>query len=536
LDDVDKSTKVNIFELSATPFERPVAFNAGIGAVWAAPFHSSDDTHTVIAGAFKRFVRRSPEIDEALLDKFSAFVSSYIKRTFVPIPSDSDTSVATWLDNTNYPLWRKNELLKDHQEYMLTEGLASARDKKCKSFRKWEFYPSKKHARVINSRTDRFKWLVGPIFKLIEKDMFSLPDFIKKVSIAERPKYIHDRLYRLGAKYYATDFEGYESLFVPELMRVCEMQLYEYMTRDLPEGREWFNLVSETMCGENLCEFRNFIMKVRGKRMSGEMCTSLGNSFTTLMTLLFVAQESSVSIISQIEGDDSLNCVEGGNLDESLFERLGFRAKIESYDNIYEASFCGIIFTEEAMHNLTDPADVLGTFGWMPMKYARSSRKKCLALARCKALSFAHQYPGCPIVDAMAHHVLRLTRSFDCRHILEARGMNMWERDQLREALSDKGIVSRGPTKPHISSRLLVESKFGIPCSLQICIEDYFNNSASLAWDYDVVRAIFPDSWLEHAMEFTRVMTKDEVYVPNPTFGTKTCVRFEELLRLTAVK
>lgn len=83
---------------------------------------------------------------------------------------------------------------------------------------------------MINSRTDEFKTLTGPTFKLIEKQVFANPWFIKNVPVRERCDYIVERLYKPGMKYYSSDYTSFEALFTPEIMRVVERELYHYMT------------------------------------------------------------------------------------------------------------------------------------------------------------------------------------------------------------------------------------------------------------------------------------------------------------------
>jgi len=45
--------------------------------------------------------------------------------------------------------------------------------------------------RLIFSRDDHYKTVVGPMFKRIEKELFKLPHFIKNVPVEQRSEYIH---------------------------------------------------------------------------------------------------------------------------------------------------------------------------------------------------------------------------------------------------------------------------------------------------------------------------------------------------------
>jgi hypothetical protein len=155
-------------------------------------------------------------------------------------------------------------------------------------FVKSEFYELFKHFRMINARCDTFKASVGPVFKVIEHEIFKNPAFIKKIPVMERPEYICNRILKGGGLYMETDYSSFESLFTPQLMRSCEMIMYKYMSRDLLGGTTWFSLVERTITGTNAISNKYFKAWVEGKRMSGEMNTSLGNGFSNLMIMKFV--------------------------------------------------------------------------------------------------------------------------------------------------------------------------------------------------------------------------------------------------------
>ncbi len=214
------------------------------------PHPCSYDTDTMVAGVIKRFTFAPPVPDRVLLRKMKVFTKRWIRKNLTRIAADADTSVEGWLSRTNYPEWRKQELREKWAEVKdITDPLK--RYFECNSFMKDEVYPSLKHARAINSRTDEFKCAVGPIFKLMEDKVYSHPAFIKHVPVKDRPAYISERLYRTGAKYAATDYTAFESLFTKELMMSCEFQLYKYLVRDLPEGKSFMDLIEASIAGNN---------------------------------------------------------------------------------------------------------------------------------------------------------------------------------------------------------------------------------------------------------------------------------------------
>jgi len=341
-------------------------------------------------------------------------------------------------------------------------------------FMKDECYTEYKHARCINSRTDAFKSYVGPFFHLVEEQLYSHPAFIKHVPVAARPKFIKEAIQAVGATYVATDYTAFESLFTALVMSVCEFQLYGYMSQYIPDHEELMRVITSALAGINICQNKFFSVKVPATRMSGDMCTSLGNSFTNLMLMLFVCHEKGSVALGFVEGDDGLFRIKGEIPSAEDFARLGFRIKLEIHLDLCKASFCGIIFDDCDLQNICDPIKVLCRFGWTTRQYSGAAPRTLMKLLRCKALSYGSQYPGCPIVGALARYGLRVTRSYDVSHFVkENRVFNYWEREKLLKSLTfkEKDLVA-----PGMRTRLLMEEKFQVPVSMQIKIENYLDS------------------------------------------------------------
>lgn len=455
----------------------------------AQPHPDPHDPETMKAGVRKRFAIRTPRGETQLLSKLRLFTQKWLRTNLVPLAPDSDTSVDKWLENTGYPKWRKDELRKKweavdniHRPPKLKKGRNPYF--MCKSFQKDECYPEFKHARAINSRSDEFKCAVGPIFKLIETFVYEHPAFIKHIPVAKRPDYIMKMLYQDSAKYMATDYTAFESCFVKELMDACEFELYGYMTQFLPsdpKAGDFMTLIREVLLGMNVCEFKNFTVELEATRMSGEMCTSLGNGFSNLMFMLFMCEEAGCrEVRGVVEGDDGLFSMVGSPPTADDFARLGLIIKADMHDNINTASFCGIIFDPEDRVNVTDPRDVLATFGWASGRYAFSPRKHKMLL-RCKALSLAYQYPGCPVIQSLAQYALRCTRGVDVRGFLERDTvMDRWQKDQLQEALRDEKNLCKVQRVVPLNTRKLVEQLYGITVENQLAIEAYLDKLTAL--------------------------------------------------------
>lgn len=439
------------------------------------PHPDTKDVDTLLAGVQKRFARKPPVPEAGILDRLGKFVDEFLKSNLIPLSPTSDVSVENWLDHSNYPLFRREDLLEKQTPINLIEKL----DCEVKLFMKVETYPSYKHGRGINSRTDEFKTAVGPYFKLIEEEVYKLPWFIKHVPVADRPNYIKDRLYRAGAKYYASDYTTFEALFTSKLMHACEFRLYRYMTQYLVNGGEFCDLVEKVLGGTNKIKNKYFGLQIDATRMSGEMCTSLGNGFSNLMFMLFVLNEvGCTDIEGVVEGDDGLFVFTGVGPKPSDFERLGLDIKLDVYNTLSEASFCGLIFDEIDLCNITDPIDVLKSFMWTTSRYLYANNKTLKTLLRAKSLSYGWQYPGCPIIASLAKFGLRVTEGVDAHAYMARSGaITQYEREQFaRDVAVGKVPFMDVP----FNTRLLMEYKFGVPIDHQYRIEAYLDSLTRL--------------------------------------------------------
>lgn len=440
---------------------------------FALPHPDTSDQVSLVTGAKKRFLFCPPCPKQNTLRDLTKFVDEFLKKNLVPLSPDSDTSVEHWLKNTRYTESRKAELLKVYRSTLLRK-----KHYRVKSFMKDENYDEYKYPRCINSRHDRFKCEVGPIFKLIEEQVYKLHWFIKHVPVADRPDYIMKLIGATGNVFVATDYTAFESLFTKEIMKSVEMQLYEYMTRNLKGGRKWYRLVKHVMTGKQSISFKNFHVEVEATRMSGEMCTSLGNGFSNLMFMLFACHQLGSSCDGVVEGDDGLFAIHGQVPTTQDFENMGLKIKLETHKTIETASFCGIVFDPTDRANVTDPRSVLGSFGWTTHAYDKAGLAKRKLLLRAKSMSYLYQYPGSPIIQALARYGLRVTSDVDdksLRRYVNKLGKNVvdqWTREQFLDAMESELPIKQVGHR----TRLLVQSCYGIPVNVQLAIENYLDS------------------------------------------------------------
>jgi len=375
---------------------------------YANPVPDTTNQENALNGVMKRIATKMPEIDPLLHKEFVLFAEEIIENQLKCcqiLPSD-DYSFETWIANAPYTQTRKDELTRVHAN---SENLVE-KDYFLKCFVKDESYKEFKYPRGIYSRADRFKTKYGPIMKLIGDKLFAMDYFIKKIPVAERAEHLRELYNDVLYKFATNDFTAFESTFVEENMTI-ELMFLSMCLRHLPCHDDMMEDLFKIKKGMNRMQFKHFVCCLIAKRYSGEMDTSLSNSLFNLILILFIlfkSGEDYKKLIPKIEGDDSI-IPYYGKLDTTIALRLGANAKFEFFDNISEASFCGLVFDVDCLDIVTDIIPTILDFGWSTREYVHSNRMAKDTLLRCKALSLLHTFPGCPVLHSLAVMAIKMT-------------------------------------------------------------------------------------------------------------------------------
>lgn len=467
-----------------------------------------------------------PVYDKKLRRRFRRFVAKWLEKNMTPIEAGEEITFDEWIESTDYPEWRRKELrevydrLMDENTYFANETDRLHKNADVKIFAKEENYPEYKYHRSIWARVDEFKVISGPFFKMIEKQLFKLPYFIKKVPKAERPAYIKNLIEKTGMMYMCTDFTSFESLFTTDMQDDCEFQLYRYMSSKSDAMKRICRMLFAVLAGDNVCKNKYFHVSVDAKRMSGEMCTSLGNGFSNLMFILFALEEHKIGHSGVVvEGDDGLTGLEK-EIPQEFFVKMGLNVKMELKNNVSEASFCGIIYDDESLINITEPLKHLCFSTWVSKKYVYVSDAKYFGLIKSKMLSIAYEYPGCPILDKYARKMLELLDgyrvTFDNTDLYNLKTVQTYAK---RYAYSD--IPTRSTS---LSTRELMERYYNISVSEQLAIEKSIEGMTLTYWDHSALMALIPTLWVEHYNRYSRKWTNqimDSIRRPLIAFGER---------------
>jgi hypothetical protein len=438
---------------------RKLAFGSVVGVVPCV--RDSNDETTVVQAITQRIAVDLPAVDPGVLLRFQAFVCGFINHHLSPLTTLELQTFDEWLANAPYPQSRKDELRRCYDElhgHLPSKKQAST----VKCFIKTESYPVGefiKPGRSIMSRSDWAKVAMGPAFASIERKVYDLkkpdghPYFIKHVPVALRHVEINS-IRSAGSRYLITDYTAFESSFSASVMKACECQMYEYMLRQFPELASF---ITRTLTGDNILKFPGGTKaRIKARRMSGDMCTSLGNGFTNLMLMLFFASENGLDVNGFVEGDDGIFAVQG-NIPADfglMFSTLGFVIKMAEFPDPALGGFCGIIAADSG--NIRDPVRFLQTFGWTS-SCIDGGPQVMAQLLRAKAMSAVFESPQCPLVRPLAERALELTSGVTPRFALDG-----------YHALP---VLDVPEYSPSLATRDLFASLFGISVEAQLEIE-----------------------------------------------------------------
>lgn len=422
------------------------------------------DTEMRVAGNVKRIGADLPYVHESTFNDIGRFVNKVFIPFFYPdVTGFKLMTVGEWLDTRDFDLAKKARFMKYYNEWVESGRKPKRSDIVVDTHTKLEFYPEAKFYRGIFSRSDRFKAAYGPLVSSIEKIAYKILPFIKNVPVVERAAFINKLFQNL--RVYLNDCTAFESSSHPSLMRNVLLPIYQHCSNH--EYDEYVSDYIEALCGINKIKCSDYKMLVNGRRMSGEMDTSLGNGLINLVIICYVFWKKGGSLsdlLIIIEGDDSLFHHLGGiEVNSDDFRKLGFNAKLESSAHVSDASFCGLIYHEDDLINIANPMTILMKLGWADARYANYPDRIKLELYKSKITCMIVQYYKTPIIYPYCLSMYKqLSKS-------RVKTDNYWDQQVVKQI----GTVDVSKEYPiPIGTRQKMADSFGIPIHDQIRIED----------------------------------------------------------------
>lgn len=410
-----------------------------------------------------------------------------------------------WHSENSYSATRSQQLKDLADKYFL--GHVYDDFYHCKMFMKEEFYPEAKHARMIISRSDQFKAVVGPYIHQFDHELFKgyfADHFIK----GKDPSWVQQRMKQICAAfpiYMETDYSSFEGSQCLAIQRALERMVFKHYFKNYPEifelinntydiklceeppeglidtqglvGREKYaakqhnrELINEKKYFLGIDIHSNFHkMHLVGDRKSGELWTSSGNGFLNLCIMSYLANLHGLTWDGIVEGDDGFFGLYQSKITSKDYTALGFTIKLNYETDPNQLSFCGQRFTSDGTF-VVDP-ELLNRVGWCEKrKYFKASKKTKLQLLKAKAMSLYVKAPQCPVTSRLCHTIISSIRAkekigiFDLYH----------KEEYLRYKTNLENLEY---TPPSHSARVDYSEMFGVSLRTQEIFEQHFQSN-----------------------------------------------------------
>lgn len=403
------------------PTGRPMGIQCGPRCS-AVPYVSEDSGRAWSRGMLKRIVA-PVHVSQAELSRFYAFVSRKIESyPVLPRIDVNHKNLDIWLAAS--PRYSKKE--GEHFHRVLENYLCGSRRgiMALNSFIKREVLLEIKEPRIINSRSDMFKAVMGYPCMCLERLVYD-EHFIKHLS----PEQVAARVTELvtGRDFMETDYSTFELSISEHVASVCELALARHCFQNNPELMSLF----ERAHNQNKLFYKHGLCSAtfKGTRMSGDLWTSSMNGFTNAMLMSYMLSRANATGDYIVEGDDGI-LYSSKPVDTSIAGKLGFKLKQSRARHLNDVSFCGMNFMPSG-HLAKDPVRVITKLGVLldPATFAESKRslQRRYELLRSKVYSAAYMYSHMPVIGPICRYYEHALSGYRVR-----RGyLSFWELEHL---------------------------------------------------------------------------------------------------------
>nr|AOG30801.1 gp2 [Towan virus] len=487
----------------AKAIDETVAVQCGPVNLAHIPFAPRKDETNEENGIVKRLIHAQHLPKRRLVQEIRQFVKKEIIPYINPLPPGmTDEELREkWNQDNSYSAKRRQQLKELAEQHKLKYNRPTKEIMKSKMFMKEEFYEEKKHARLIISRSDTFKGIVGPYIHAFDEELFH-GHFSNNFVKGKDSKWKVARMREIQSKYplyMETDYSSFEGSQCAMIQDAVEKQVLRHFLKNYPKiwsyvestfeeaeievigqkrkeayerkmpkpSRRDFTELLEDPDLQPSCKHADIFSKYHrlyllGNRKSGEMWTSSGNGLLNLVIMKFLAHKKRISWDGIVEGDDGFFGVSARYIQADDYSQLGFTIKLNYETDPNMLSFCGLRFSGTGKL-VVDPEN-LNRVGWIVKKrYFHAKKKLKLALLKAKMMSLLAEAPACPISSVLAKSVIRKIR------VKPRFGDQDWWYTQW---LSKEKVDLT--EEVDYRTRLDFSVMFGIPVSTQIEMENSF--------------------------------------------------------------
>lgn len=433
-------------------------------------------SHKIRSAEDDACLTRRGEILQFLEEKF---IPEYIK----PLEAGwtYESALQYWMDNCKrYTVKKKKELLKLQKQILSGTYEARYHGKDdplglavINVFQKCENYPEVKEPRAISACSQECKALLGGFYHLLEiHAKKSTPFFVKGMN----PYMIREKMRELSQKwslFMGSDYSSYEGSQDYQWQNLIEKRILKEWLLNYPDVYQQIDRIYTK--GHDIYWRKRYFGHLNGKRMSGDVQTSLGNGICNALIWKFVSYKCEAPMDILVEGDDAFICTDKP-LDVSIVQQLGFDCKIDGPSFNYE-DICFLSmyqYHSVPFGNIPKVIDKIGTVksSFFTTQWQQGKEDKIRDYAYTKAYCFLFMYVGTPIIDPICRQIMRVSGGkFD---------ISLME-DHYFERLGDNFKIPYRPITPEIRRRV---SEIWPQYSLQYQyeLEDQVNKMDSLSY------------------------------------------------------
>lgn len=405
----------------------------------------------------------------------------WARKALEPIPlGELDDLFEWWLQDTHYTVNEKDRLrqLRIDIESRSTDIYSNVKDQHS-FFNKVESTMKHKTNRGIMGCHDEIKVVLGPIIKYIEKIVFKKVwcencHFTKgktKDELAELLEKIDGDVGQGGVV--ETDYSSFEGLITPKIQAATEWQVYARLLKNYPKIAA---LLKRQLMGKHRLRGKLLIVELLGRRMSGDLWTSLGNGLVNVLLFDFLCKEAGIKLLGGVmEGDDGLYWLDDKAFDPDFALKYNLLLKMVPFSRYFYASFCGMCFDPRSKAIMKDPSKALIKFGVTHSALMYSKNEGRRGLLRAKALSLLCETAGCPVLSVLAMKAIEYTNGYETVWDPRDFGGAYWMtevRRKVKRLYGDGTIVDKAETVISDSARRLMEIKFGWTVDDQLRAEE----------------------------------------------------------------
>ncbi|UHM27702.1 MAG: RNA-dependent RNA polymerase [Fushun diaea subdola tombus-like virus 2] len=210
--------------------------------------------------------------------------------------------------------------------------------------------------------------------------------------------------------------------------------------------------------------------KVKGKRMSGDLNTALGNTLLNWAMLDSYCKDSDIDANIFLDGDDSIMCMEEQEI-PSLSEycaQFGMETVVEITDDIRKAEFCQcrVIYTKRGPVMCRNPFKVLECMTKCPRRLMTEAEQN--AVLSASALGELMQSPGLPMLAPACAALHRIANCAPAFQTVDA--FYSFQKRETRAVVEEVDDFAR----------VDLEVAWGIPLGDQLAVEAYYTQQVPM--------------------------------------------------------